>query len=74
MRLTCSSLSLYTVPQDEVIALIAELGFPAMDLVGIPSLEPTHLDVGRRDPAELQHLAKSIEKERRSGAMGRCRN
>jgi sugar phosphate isomerase/epimerase len=62
LRLTCSSLSLYTVPPDEAISTIAELGFRAMDLVGIPSLEPTHLDVARRDPAELERLAQAIQR------------
>jgi sugar phosphate isomerase/epimerase len=62
VRLTCSSLSLYTVPPDEAIDTIAGLGFAAMDLVGIPSLEPTHLDVARRDPAELQRLSRSVAK------------
>jgi sugar phosphate isomerase/epimerase len=61
VRLTCSSLSLFSATQAEAIATIAELGFPAMDLVGIPTLEPSHLDVGRRDPAELRELAGAVE-------------
>jgi sugar phosphate isomerase/epimerase len=60
VRLTCSSLSLYSLPATEVIATVAKLGFPAMDLVGIPTLEPIHLDVARRDPQELQLLARSV--------------
>ena len=50
MRLTCSSLSLFSVAPEEAIATIAELGFPAIDLVGIPTLEPSHVDDARRDP------------------------
>jgi len=60
VRLTCSSLSLYSLPAIEVIATVAKLGFPAMDLVGIPTLEPIHLDVARRDPQELRLLARSV--------------
>ena len=36
MRLTCSSLSLFSATPEEAIAIVAELGFPAIDLVGIP--------------------------------------
>jgi sugar phosphate isomerase/epimerase len=61
LRLTCSSLSLYSLPATEVIATVARLGFPAMDLVGIPTLEPIHLDVARRDPEELRLLARAVE-------------
>lgn len=61
MRLTCSSLSLFSLAPAEAIATIAELGFPAMDLVGIPTLEPSHLDVARRDPTELDALARAVE-------------
>ncbi|TMD11334.1 MAG: sugar phosphate isomerase/epimerase [Chloroflexi bacterium] len=61
MRLTCSSLSLYSLPVDEVIATVAKLGFAAMDLVGIPTLQPIHLDVARRDPDELGRLARAVE-------------
>jgi sugar phosphate isomerase/epimerase len=32
-----------------------------MDLVGIPTLEPIHLDVVRRDPQELRLLARAVE-------------
>src|SRR5665213_2627739 len=64
MRLTCSSLSLYSASAAEAIAIIAELGFPAMDLVGIPTLEPTHLDVARRDPSELKALNRAVESAR----------
>jgi sugar phosphate isomerase/epimerase len=60
VRLTCSSLSLYSLPAAEVIATVAKLGFPAMDLVGIPTLEPIHLDVARRDPDELRLLARAV--------------
>jgi len=42
-----------------VIATVARLGFPAMDLVGIPTFEPIHLDVARRDPHELQLLSRA---------------
>ena len=59
MRLTCSSLSLYSLPATEVIAAVARLGFPAMDLVGIPTLEPIHLDVARRDQNELELLSRA---------------
>jgi sugar phosphate isomerase/epimerase len=61
VRLTCSSLSLYSLPATEVIATVAKIGFPAMDLVGIPTLEPIHLDVARRDPEELRLLARAVE-------------
>jgi sugar phosphate isomerase/epimerase len=58
---TCSSLSLYSLPAAEAMAAIAGLGFPAMDLVGIPTLEPVHIDVARRDPVELRYLAHAAE-------------
>ena len=61
MRLTCSSLSLMSAPPDEAIRTIGELGFPALDLVGIPTLPPPHLDVVTRDPAELTKLARLVE-------------
>jgi len=60
VRLTCSSLSLYSLPATEVVATVARLGFPAMDLVGIPTLEPIHLDVARRDRQELRSLARAV--------------
>jgi sugar phosphate isomerase/epimerase len=58
VRLTCSSLSLYSAPPAEAITAIAELGFPALDLVSVPTLPPPHLDVARRDPTELRQLAR----------------
>jgi sugar phosphate isomerase/epimerase len=58
MRLTCSSLSLLGVGPADAITAIAELGFPALDLVSIPSLPEPHVDVVGRDPAELQKLAR----------------
>jgi sugar phosphate isomerase/epimerase len=56
MRLTCSSLSLYPLTPEEAIATIADLGFPALDLVGIPSFPTPHVDVVRRDAEELLRL------------------
>jgi len=61
MRLTCSSLSLLSAEPTEAVAIIAELGFPAMDIVGIPSVPVPHLDVGRRDPAELVQLERAVK-------------
>jgi sugar phosphate isomerase/epimerase len=61
MRLTCSSLSLYSLSPDAAIATIAELGFPALDLVSIPTLPDPHIDVIRRDPSELSRLARVAE-------------
>ncbi len=62
MRLTCSSLSLYSLSPDAAIVTIAELGFPALDLVSIPTLPDPHVDVVRRDPAELSRLAQVVDK------------
>jgi sugar phosphate isomerase/epimerase len=62
MRVTCSSLSLFSLTPEEAMATIAELGFPAMELVGIPTLQPIHLDVARRDPAELDRLARGLDR------------
>lgn len=60
MRLTCSSLSLYSVSAGEAIATIAELGFPALDLVGIPSFPAPHVDVVRREADELRELSRHV--------------
>ncbi len=60
MRLTCSSLSLLGVPIADAIATIADLGFPAFDLVGIPTVPNPHLDVVSRDQAELDVLARIV--------------
>ena len=60
MRLTCSSLSLFSATPAEAIAIVAELGFPAMDLVGIPTLPPSHVDYAGRDPATLDALVDAI--------------
>jgi sugar phosphate isomerase/epimerase len=60
MRLTCSSLSLFSARPDEAIAIVAELGFPAIDLVGIPTLPPSHVDYAGRDPGTLQALVEAV--------------
>src|SRR6202042_3882892 len=60
MRLTCSSLSLFSATPEEAIAIVAELGFPAIDLVGIPTLPPAHVDYAGRDPATLDALVDAI--------------
>ena len=60
MRLTCSSLSLFSATPEEAIAIVAELGFPAIDLVGIPTLPPAHVDYAGRDPATLDALDDAI--------------
>jgi sugar phosphate isomerase/epimerase len=60
MRLTCSSLSLFSAPPEEAIAIVTELGFPAIDLVGIPTLPPPHVDYAGRDPATLRSLAAAV--------------
>ncbi len=60
MRLTCSSLSLFSATPEEAIAIVAELGFPAIDLVGIPTLPPAHVDYAGRDPATLDALEDAI--------------
>jgi sugar phosphate isomerase/epimerase len=60
LRLTCSSLSLYSAPAEEAIRTIAELGFPALDLVGIPTFPNPHLDVARRDSRELHRLSQLV--------------
>ena len=61
MRLTCSSLSLLGVPIADAVETIAGLGFPAMDLVGIPSVPDPHLDLVHRDPAELGRLRHIVD-------------
>src|ERR1700733_815907 len=61
MRLTCSTLSLYPLTPEAAIEAIAEVGFPALDLVAIPSPPTPHVDVGRRDPAELRRLSAAVE-------------
>jgi sugar phosphate isomerase/epimerase len=61
MRLTCSTLSLYPLTPEEAIEVIADMGFPALDLVGIPSLPTAHVDVIRRDPAELGRVSAAVE-------------
>jgi sugar phosphate isomerase/epimerase len=61
MRLTCSTLSLYPLTPEQAIDAIADMGFPALDLVGIPSFPIPHVDIARRDPAELQRLAAAVE-------------
>jgi sugar phosphate isomerase/epimerase len=61
MRLTCSTLSLYPLAPAEAIDAIADMGFPALDLVGIPSFPIPHVDVARRDPAELRRLSGAVE-------------
>jgi sugar phosphate isomerase/epimerase len=60
MRLTCSSLSLYSATPEEAIRIVAELGFPAIDLVGIPTLPPAHIDYADRDPARLASVVDAI--------------
>jgi sugar phosphate isomerase/epimerase len=60
MRLTCSSLSLFSATPEEAIAIVAELGFPAIDLVGIPTLPPSHVDYAGRDPATLRALVDAV--------------
>jgi sugar phosphate isomerase/epimerase len=62
LRLTCSSLSLYPLSPVQAVRTIAELGFPALDLVGIPSFPIPHVDVARRDPAELRRLSDAVER------------
>ncbi len=62
MRLTCSSLSLYSVGPEDAIETIAQLGFPALDLVAIPTFPLPHLDFARRDPADLARLAALAER------------
>jgi sugar phosphate isomerase/epimerase len=62
MRLTCSSLSLFSAPPEEAIAIVAELGFRAIDLVGIPTLPPPHVDYAGRDPATLRSLSAALER------------
>ena len=83
MRLTCSSLSLFSATPEEAIAIVAELGFPAIDLVGIPTLPAAHVDYAGRDPATLDALEDAIaraaievatvgrDSHRRLGALGR---
>jgi sugar phosphate isomerase/epimerase len=61
MRLTCSSLSLYSATIGEAIAVVSELRFPAIDVVGIPTFVPTHLDVASRDAAELRALTTAVK-------------
>jgi sugar phosphate isomerase/epimerase len=61
MRLTCSSLSLYPLAPDDAIATIGELGFPALDLVGIPSFPIPHVDVARRDRGEISRLKAAAD-------------
>jgi sugar phosphate isomerase/epimerase len=63
MRLTCSSLSLFSATPEEAIRIVAELGFPAIDLVGIPTLPPSHVDYAGRDPATLQALVDTVGRE-----------
>lgn len=62
MRLTCSSLSLHSSTAASAIDTVGALGFPAMDLVGIPTFPHPHLDIARRDPAELNLLAVCAKK------------
>lgn len=62
MRLTCSSLSMYPLAPEEAIAIIAELGFPALDLVGIPSFPIPHVDVARRDGKEISRLKNAANR------------
>lgn len=64
MRLTCSSLSLFSATPEEAVAIVAELGFPAIDLVGIPTLPPAHVDYAGRDPATLEALADAVARAR----------
>ena len=45
---------------EEAIAIVAELGFPAIDLVGIPTLPPAHVDYAGRDPATLEALVDAL--------------
>lgn len=61
MRLTCSTLSLYPLAPEEAIAAIADLGFPALDLVGIPTFPIPHVDVASRDPTELTRLSAAVD-------------
>lgn len=61
MRLTCSSLSLYSAPVEQAVAIVAELGFPAIDLVGIPTLPPAHVDYASRDPERLRSLLRAVD-------------
>jgi len=60
MRLTCSSLSLFSAPVEEAVAIVSSLGFPAIDLVGIPTLPPAHVDYAGRDPARLRSLVDAV--------------
>jgi sugar phosphate isomerase/epimerase len=62
MRLTCSSLSLYPLTPVQAVRTIADLGFPALDLVGIPSFPIPHVDIARRDPAERARLSSAVER------------
>lgn len=61
MRLTCSSLSLFSAPVEEATAIVSSLGFPAIDLVGIPTLPPAHVDYAGRDPARLRSLIAAVD-------------
>jgi sugar phosphate isomerase/epimerase len=61
MRLICSSLSLFSAPVEEAVAIVSSLGFPAIDLVGIPSLPPAHVDYAGRDPERMRSLVDAVD-------------